>query len=66
MGDLIISVLISIVTSLIASVVFSAATDGRRWRKVRPKVEFDIYEILLSLMRFIQVGLEINENGWRF
>ena len=66
MGDLIFSALISIVTSLIASVVFSAATDGRRWRKVRPKVEFDIYEILLSLMRFIQVGLEINKNGWRF
>lgn len=66
MRDLVFSVLISIVTSLIASVVFSAATDGRRWRKMRPKVEFDIYEIKLSLLHFIQTGLEINEYGRRF
>lgn len=66
MSNLLASALISIVTSLIASMVFSAATDGRKWKEMRPKVEFDIYEIQLSLMHFIQIGLLINEFGWRY
>lgn len=63
-------VLIAIITSLIASIifwlVFSLIPERRRYNKVRPKVEFDIYEIFLSLRSFINIALIINEYGWMF
>ena len=63
-------VLTAVVTSLIASVVFwiifNYIPDKRRYNKVRPKVEFDIYEIFFGLGGYIRIALEINEYGWSF
>lgn len=63
-------VLIAVVTSLIASIVFwivfNYIPDKCRYNKVRPKVEFDIYEIFFGLAGYISIALKINEYGWSF
>ena len=63
-------ILIAVVTSLIASVifwfVFNYIPEKRRYNKVRPKVEFDVYEIFIKLSSYLGIGLEINEYGWSF
>lgn len=63
-------VIIAVATSLIASVVFwivfNYIPDKRRYNKVRPKVEFDIYEIFFGLAGYISIALKINEHGWTF
>lgn len=63
-------VLIAVITSLVASIIFWFAfnliPEKRRYNKVRPKVEFDIYEIFTRLGGYIGIALEINEYGGSF
>lgn len=58
-------IFIAVVTSLIASfifwIIFNYIPEKRRYNKVRPKVEFDIYEIFVKLGGYINIGLQINE-----
>ncbi|MBE5947712.1 MAG: hypothetical protein E7261_01660 [Lachnospiraceae bacterium] len=63
-------ILLAIITSLIASfifwIVFNFLPEKRRYNKVRPKVEFDIYEIFIALSSYLSIALKINEFGWSF
>lgn len=58
-------ILVAVVTSLIASFIFwiffNYIPEKRRYNKVRPKVEFDIYEIYVKLGSYINIALQINE-----
>lgn len=58
-------IFVAVVTSLIASfifwVIFNYIPEKRRYNKVRPKVEFDIYEIFIKLGGYINIALQINE-----
>ena len=63
-------ILLAIITSLIASLIFwivvNFLPEKRRYNKVRPKVEFDIYEIFIALRGYLSIALKINEYGWSF
>lgn len=64
------AILIPLGVSLVASFIFwlvsSFIPNQMRYRKVRPKVEFDICEILIKLHGYLRIALEINEYGWEF
>lgn len=70
MNDMFNSILIPLGVSLVASFIFwlvsSFIPSRMRYRKVRPKVEFDIYEILIKVHGYLRIALEINEYGWKF
>ncbi len=61
------SILISVITSLIASLIFwcffNYFPNKVRYNKIRPKVEFDIYEIYTKLLFYIQAPLQTNIYG---
>lgn len=63
-------ILLAIITSLIASFIFwivvNFLPEKKRYNKVRPKVEFDIYEIFIALRGYLSIALKINEFGWSF
>lgn len=63
-------ILVAVVTSLIASLIFWFIFDfipsRSRYNKVRPKVEYDIYEIFINVSTFLGLALDINEYGWSF
>lgn len=58
------AILISVITSLIASFIFwwffNYIPSKIRSNKIRPKVEFDIYEIYIQLLFYLQTPLQIN------
>lgn len=66
MKEIFIAVATSLVASFIFWVIFNAIPENQRYNKIRPKVEFDIYEIFLNLGGYIFIALEINELGWSF
>ena len=70
MNDVFNSVLIPLGVSLVASFIFwlfsSFIPNRVRFLKVRPKVEFDICEILNGVHSYLKIALKINEYGWEF
>ena len=60
-------ILVSVITSLIAYFIFWCFFDyipsKIRYNKIRPKVEFDIYEIYFKLLFYIQAPLQTNIYG---
>lgn len=69
-GAVVVQILLSIAVSLMASAIFWLVTDfiptRRRYGKVRPKVEFDLYGIERSLFAYLRTALKINEYDWYF
>lgn len=66
MKEIVLAIITSLIASLIFWLVFSFLPERNRYNKVRPKVEFDIYEIFVALRAYIDIALEINEYGWCF
>lgn len=66
MDEIFIAIITSLIASLIFWVVFDYLPNKKRYNKVRPKVEFDIYEIFVSVSIFLGMALDINKYGWSF
>ncbi|WP_277639509.1 hypothetical protein [Bacteroides graminisolvens] len=64
MNDTLIQIITSIVTSIIAAFIFwffvNYLPERSRYNKIRPKLEYDIYEICSSLFHFIEIPLRSN------
>jgi hypothetical protein len=62
MTDTYILIITSIVTSIVAAIIFwllfNYLPEKLRYNKIRPKLEYDIYDINSSLFQFIQITLK--------
>jgi len=58
--DFLSSVFFSLVAAIVFWPVFNAIPNYIRRRKIRPKVEFDVYEFYRKLFQFIEVPLRYN------
>lgn len=64
MNDILILIITSIGTSIVAAIIFwlffNYLPEKSRYNKIRPKLEYDIYEIYSSLFHFIETPLRHN------
>jgi hypothetical protein len=67
MNDTAILIITSIATSIVAAfifwLIFNYIPERSRYNKIRPKLEYDIYEIYSSLFQFIQLPFKFNNNS---
>lgn len=61
--ELVKNVLFSLLAALIFWVVFNFIPDWKRRKRIRPKVEFDIYEFYQELFHYIQVPFYYKEHS---
>lgn len=56
------AIIISLATSLIASIIFwlffNVIPQKRRYDKIRPVVEYNIYEIFFGILGYLEIGLK--------
>lgn len=67
MCDTLILITTSIATSIIAAIIFwlffNYLPEKSRYNKIRPKLEYDIYEICSSLFSFIEIPIRSNKHS---
>lgn len=56
------TIIISLATSLVASIIFwlffNMIPQKRRYNKIRPVVEYNIYEIFFGILGYLEIGLK--------
>lgn len=67
MNDPIVLIITPVVTSIIAAfifwIIFNYIPEKSRYNKIRPKLEYDIYEIYSSLFHFIEIPFRFNHHS---
>ncbi len=61
--ELLKNVLFSLLAALIFGIIFNFIPDWKRRKRIRPKVEFDIYEFYQELFYYIQIPFYFNEHS---
>jgi hypothetical protein len=58
--DIVIPIVLSIIAAVIFWLIFDYFPNKRRYSKIRPKVEFNMYNVYKSLFNYIEVTLRYN------
>ncbi|WP_349672352.1 hypothetical protein [Lacrimispora sp.] len=62
LDELVKNVIFSLLAAFIFWIVFNFIPDWKRQKRIRPKVEFDIYEFYQDLFYYIQIPFKLSEH----